>query len=418
LHPHAPRRWFALGAAFVFLPACAARDDAPPETFTVRDSAGIRIVENTGAVHAPGAGWTLSDEPIVRIGVVHGDPAYEFSGVVGLTRLSDGRIVVLDEQTKELRFYSPEGVFLESIGRAGAGPGELESPGGLQRLPGDTLQVTDFPARVRYTPDGSLVDDVVVDWMIVKRHGDFYVECSGVPQFVDDRVVGCSGAEAVASAAGEVGLPRRRRTFITAPIGLTVVDTLARLPAHAAPWVLWEGRPASLDRAWIAAGFIAFGGAPTRVAAAAEPQAYSFEIRDLDGGLRTIIRRLDGMRSLTPAELQPGTFEVADQARLTSQFRNMPGVADFDDLTPPDSIPLLNGLFIDTANRIWGSISDPSLGVGAWHDLFDADGRYLGPVRFPDHFEIFEIGADYVLGVARDELDVEFVELYRLIPPG
>ena len=32
----------------------------------------------------------------------------------------------------------------------------------------------------------------------------------------------------------------------------------------------------------------------------------------------------------------------------------------------------------------------------------------------PSCFRLFEIGADYVLGLRRDDLGVEFVELYEL----
>ncbi len=50
--------------------------------------------------------------------------------------------------------------------------------------------------------------------------------------------------------------------------------------------------------------------------------------------------------------------------------------------------------------------------------VFDSDGRLLGDVTFPDRFHTFEIGADYVVGVWWDELDVEHVQLYDLIKPG
>lgn len=39
---------------------------------------------------------------------------------------------------------------------------------------------------------------------------------------------------------------------------------------------------------------------------------------------------------------------------------------------------------------------------------------YLGTVKLPHDLNVREIGADYVLGVARDELGVEYVQLYGL----
>jgi hypothetical protein len=390
--------------------------DPLPATYTVRDSAGIRIVENSRAAYPPGEGWRLSAEPVVRMGVVHGDPAYEFSGIVGLTRLSDGRIVVLDEQTTELRFYAPDGSFIHKVGRAGEGPGEFDAPGGLQRLAGDTLQVTDFLTRIRYAPDGTLAEQIVVDWMQVKEHGDFFLECGGAPHFVDDFIIGCADTEPWRPATpSPTGLPRGARPYISIPISMERVYELAKLPVGGVKLVMDDGQLSSLGPVWFAAGAFSFGGTPTRFVAAPDPDAYTFEVRGLDGTLRAVVRRLDGMRPPEPIEVEPHPVEQASP-RLVALYRQRG--PDYDDLTPPDSVPLLRSLFVDAGHRVWAGVADPSLGAGSWYDLFDADGRYLGPVRFPDRFRIFEIGPDYVLGVRRDELDVEFVELYRLIAPG
>ena len=48
------------------------------------------------------------------------------------------------------------------------------------------------------------------------------------------------------------------------------------------------------------------------------------------------------------------------------------------------------------------------------HDVFRPDGVYLGTVKLPHDLRIAEIGPDYVLGMARDDLDVEYVRMYGL----
>ena len=48
------------------------------------------------------------------------------------------------------------------------------------------------------------------------------------------------------------------------------------------------------------------------------------------------------------------------------------------------------------------------------HDVFRPDGRYLGTVKMPHGLDKVEIGPDYVLGVTRDDLGVEFVRMFRL----
>ena len=71
---------------------------------TVSDSAGITIVENADPVWDERRAWRLSSSPIVTIGVVEGDAAYELFRTVGAVRLSDGRIVLASSGTHELRF--------------------------------------------------------------------------------------------------------------------------------------------------------------------------------------------------------------------------------------------------------------------------------------------------------------------------
>ena len=47
--------------------------------------------------------------------------------------------------------------------------------------------------------------------------------------------------------------------------------------------------------------------------------------------------------------------------------------------------------------------------------MFDPDGNLLGSVEVPYGLTVLDIGDDYVLGSALDELQLERIELYRLI---
>jgi len=50
--------------------------------------------------------------------------------------------------------------------------------------------------------------------------------------------------------------------------------------------------------------------------------------------------------------------------------------------------------------------------------VFDPAGRLLGEVEMPAGLEVFEIGEDYVLGLVRDDLDVERLMLHPLTAAG
>jgi hypothetical protein len=81
----------------------------------------------------------------------------------------------------------------------------------------------------------------------------------------------------------------------------------------------------------------------------------------------------------------------------------------------PETRPALGTLLPDRGGNLW---------VGDWvlfpetpkeWKVFDPAGRWLGVVEVPIRFFPYEIGEDWVLGVERDELDVEYVVVYPLI---
>ena len=112
----------------------------------VRDSAGIRIVENTTPLWQEGEEWHLSPEPVVDIG--GGDvEENQLFRVAGALRLSDGRIVVGNGGTHELRFYTGDGAFVRSVGRRSDGPGEFQDLRWVRRLRGDSL-IAIWPLRL------------------------------------------------------------------------------------------------------------------------------------------------------------------------------------------------------------------------------------------------------------------------------
>src|SRR5690625_4203127 len=128
------------------LAGCAA--DAPRANLaTERDSAGIRIVENAEPRPGTVPEWTIDDEPLLEIGVLDGDPAEQFFRVAGTLRLSDGRVVVADGGSGEVRVFDAEGRHLATGGGQGDGPGEFRNLSRLYRLPGDTILAWDAGLR-------------------------------------------------------------------------------------------------------------------------------------------------------------------------------------------------------------------------------------------------------------------------------
>ncbi len=131
----------------VLLPVALTVGCAPVDMGTraaaIADSAGITIVTNTAPASMAGSAWRVADRPTIDIGVVSGDAAYEFFRPLGAVRLSDGRIVVANRGTFELRYFDASGKHLVTAGGRGGGPGELMDMSWFSRTVGDSMVVYD-----------------------------------------------------------------------------------------------------------------------------------------------------------------------------------------------------------------------------------------------------------------------------------
>lgn len=128
------------------------------QTATIRDSAGIRIVENPRVSTIP-VRFTLADKADVVVGGTRDDPADELNSHVGYPfglRLGDGRILASDGDHWSI--FDATGKHVTTIGRSGAGPGEFRTAQNGCRFHGDSLLFWDVGNRrisIR-GPDGKL----------------------------------------------------------------------------------------------------------------------------------------------------------------------------------------------------------------------------------------------------------------------
>jgi hypothetical protein len=150
---------------------------------------------------------------------------------------------------------------------------------------------------------------------------------------------------------------------------------------------------------------------------------YEIFVYDADGRLARIIRR-DLVGALAE-EVQPLLFAFVDSfaaaqgfpPEVVTEFRE-----DYLERPRPERLPVFTDLVVDAMGHLWveryrpryGNI-DPlwETGPREW-DVFDSGGRWIGTVLVPDRVRVREIGRDYVLGVWRDELGVEFVRTYEM----
>jgi len=131
---HARRSATALLAS-VSLATGALAQRAP----TIRDSAGVRIVEH-GVLSRRAAPFRIGVDATVDLDVLRDDPDEELTArrpyLTG-RRLSDGRWILIDFAT--LKLYDERGRYVRTIGRKGSGPGEFRQLREVCVAPGDTI---------------------------------------------------------------------------------------------------------------------------------------------------------------------------------------------------------------------------------------------------------------------------------------
>ena len=121
---------------------------------TIRDSAGVEIVENHAAERSRDRFWTLDAEPDFVLGgsdvpaltspvAGRDDRDGKILHVRGVARLVDGRIAVLSAGNHRIFIFESSGKLSKAIGGRGEGPGEFSRPVRMQYLPPDTLAVWD-----------------------------------------------------------------------------------------------------------------------------------------------------------------------------------------------------------------------------------------------------------------------------------
>jgi hypothetical protein len=84
----------------------------------------------------------------------------------------------------------------------------------------------------------------------------------------------------------------------------------------------------------------------------------------------------------------------------------------------PEALPIFHGLLVDRTGHLWVEDYKPFWDDSHTWTILSPGGAWLGNMETPAAMRVTEIGPDYVLGVWRDELGIEYVKQYRLNRSG
>ena len=369
--------------------------------------------------------WPIDPEPTLVLGRLEGPDAYLFSQIRGAVRLSTGTIVVLDGASRQLRAFSPDGTHLWTAGGPGEGPGEMRNPTHLETLPGDTLQVQDGISRIRYAAAGTLIAHERLATADVMRFGRYYASECAVPSFVGNRVLACSSdGFDVRDTPRDEGPWRGDTELALLPWNLDSIAHLGVFLKEVAWAVPFEGLPPLSEQLVILGGggmgyasppmsrkgIFAVGGWPRKLAVADgwgdEVQTFDLAADPALPGMTIPIRNV--RRPPTTDELAAAWEAVSARWRVGSPEYVR------EHLPAPDSIPNVDHLVVDDLGMVWVGSYHADASAPRLYHVYDAAGPFLARVTMPAGVEVLEIGADHVLGITRDDLDVERVVLLNL----
>jgi len=378
-----------------------------------RDSLGVEIVENAGAAWPAGLGWSLSAAPLVTIGVEEGDSNYVLDRVVAAVRLSDGRIVVANGLSNQLRYFDTAGRFLRTVGRKGQGPGEFNGLSWVGRLGGDSLLVWDRAnARVSVVgPDGTFVRSFPI-----RRPGPASLTMS--PTVLELLPGGELLASVRSATPPSPGLSRDSTLYLRYGLDGLPADTIGRFPDR--EYYTEMSRRADGVVAGISRSPVPFTVAPS-VAAAPEGlyfgvgATYEIGLYSGNGALKRIIRVARPSVPLTAdriAEYRAQRLAAAPNEEVR-RFQERA----LEQMPFPQRAPAYSGFVVDEERNLW-VLDYASRGDSVRQlTVFNPKGALLGAVRTPERFRPTQIGADFVLGVWWGPDDVQDVRMYGLIKP-
>ena len=369
----------------------------------VRDSAGVRIVENARPPEGSRLGWRIGPEPTVSIGVVEGEEPYMLHGTFSSVRLPDGRIVIANSGSQELRVFDPSGNHLATWGRRGEGPGEFTSLAHVARWPGDSiaawhtagLGIAVFDSDGRFGRSFALGSSEMAIWLrpraqAVREAG--HVLSINAPEGADTAVVELWDSEGALFAS--LGTHPGREVIIT------------------------TNDQGSRHLSWKAYGRELVSGLWGDHVVASPNDRYEIRVFRADGTLARIVRRGHEPRAPTEADRAPYVEEQLSYyegaavpeplvERARQEFETTPLAATF---------PAFSSMLGDATGHLW--VEEYKLPhderPGTLWTVFDPEGSALGFVETPEGLAINEIGENYILGRVEDDLGVESVQLWPL----
>ena len=391
-----------------------------------RTSAQSRVDTLVRTVQAPRyAGVAMLVEE-ASIGVADGNEEYMLGAVADIAIGRDGSVYVFDGQVPVVRHYDANGRFLRRIGRSGSGPGEYRSTSGIAIAPDGRLLLWDTGNwRINvYATNG----DFVTQWQTPTTGG-------GTAQYSRALMVDSAGRiNARKQIVNFRDLDRQPTVWLRYRSDGSFIDTVHAPDGPATMTVRARNGNVSTSSGVPFAPVRWVTLSPNGSLIAGFPNRYAFEIHQPDGRIVSV------RRNVTPQPVSRAERSAA-RSRIEERMRQTDPTWSWNGPDIPETKPVYHGLTTGLDGRIWVLLtedvrvdgpgisgtagsgggaprgrrpSDSTRPSASLHDVFEADGTYLGQVQVPEGTSAMLRRGDNVWGVNFGDDDVPRLKRYRI----
>jgi hypothetical protein len=334
---------------------------------TISDEAGVAVTKNPKKPAFGERAITLEEE--LSIGKPGGTEGQLFSRLWYLAVDDEENIYAMDQGETQVKVFDKKGLFLRTIGRKGAGPGELLNPNNIFITSRPELVVEDFIRNLTfYTPDGKYIRALSIV-------GIFPI---GILLDPSGRIFALRNIQNPEKPGKKVDLYDPGLNFLK-----TIVAVPERKPD---PGLLEPFRPA-IQWAILNNGNLV-------ISSGVE---YELNVFNVEGKLvRKIIRDYDFVR-ITDEDVKQRVSKALEGRKLVV----------------PKYFPAIRSLSTDDEGRIFvGTYEKPADGTFV-NDVFDSAGKYIAAVALKGKPQIWKKHKLYA--IEEDEEGFSVVKRYRLV---
>jgi len=367
---------------------------------TIRDSAGVRIVEYPRDAVASASTWH-ANEIITTLGGIDADESTDATNAY-FGNLVDGGFVVVDIRTLHLRLFTDSGTLVATGGGRGEGPGELSSiwrifrtEVGIAAYDWPRGELTLYDDSLRYTQELTLRD--VVSGAVVSYDSD-------------GTVYRIAASETGAFHTTSTDIVRAPQYMVRTRATGGPTDTLFQV-LGAESYALGSGSRARrfslmplIKRS--STGYLSSDG-----------ERWEVVSRDHDGNIHGYLR-LDWPRRAVTEEMRQERLRL-DRAEIDELppggfvgIRRMAQL-DFADPRFPDSLPPFEQSILGRDGTLWLREGQaPTDSLQRWL-IFLAD-SLIGRLELPADVEVHDADTGRMLLRRTDSLDIGYLELRRV----